>query len=298
MTAVEYLIEQFPKNKNFSNLSEEQKDIRKNQKKHTYKEKFTCTKCGYELPIQEFYFADKKTGRRRRSCRDCELKAAGIVEIGKFRFSKKIFEKGFRRCSVCKNTKPITEYYQKESAFGGYSNTCKDCNYQLTQKFIKSQKKEIGLFHIKQYGKRKYDIVEFDENIITKLKNEIIENQKPKYFIDGKSFVTVAEFARYIENKYGHPITMTEKRIYDGKTEEDCKLTEYQARCKYSGTIKGKIKVTDTITGEVFEFNNTTDERLNKMFSRATITTCIKTGEKTRITSLSKYKNPCIIARI
>lgn len=296
MTAVQYLVEQFPKNKNFSNLSKEQEDIRKNQKEYTYKEKFTCVKCGYEQPIQEFYVADKKTGRRKTSCRDCQMRAEGIVEIGKFRFSKKIFEKGFRRCSICKDTKPITEYYQKENAFGGRSHSCKNCNYQLTQKFIKSQKEEIGLFHVKQYGKRNYGIVEFDENIITKLKNEIIENQKPKYFVDGKSFVTIKEFARYIENKYGLPIGTTEKRISAGRTEEQCKLTESQMRS--IAYTQGKIKVTDTITGEVFEFNNTADERLIKMFSRATITRCIKTGEKTRITSLSKYKNPCIIARI
>ena len=298
MTAVQYLVEQFPKNKNFSNLSKEQIDIRKNQKEYTYKDKFTCIKCGYEQPIQEFYIADKHTGRRHKTCRDCKMKADGVVEIGKFRFSKKIFSKGFRRCSVCKDTKPITEYQKNKTAFGGYSNTCKDCNYELSQKFIKSQRETIGLFHIKQYGKRKYDIVEFDENIITKLKNEIIENQKPKYFTDGKSFVTIIEFAKYIENKYGIPITTTEKRIYDGKTEEDCKISKYECRSKWSGTFKGAIKVTDTVTGEVFIFNNTTNKNLKKMFSTSAIVKGIKTGEKTTITSLSKYKNPCIIARI
>ena len=62
--------------------------------------------------------------------------------------------------------------------------------------------------------------------------------------------------AKYIENKYGIPITTTEKRIYDGKTEEDCKISKYECRSKWSGTFKGAIKVTDTVTGEVFIFNN------------------------------------------
>ena len=298
MILTQWTIEQFPKNKNITNLSEEQKDIRKNQKKCTHKDKFTCVKCGYEQPIQEFYIADRKTGRRHKTCRDCKLRAEGVVEIGKYRFSKKIFDKGFRRCSICKDTKPITEYYEKENNFGGHSNNCKDCGYELTQKFIKSQREIIGLFHIKQYGKQKYGIVEFDENTITKLKNEIIENRKPKYFIDGKSFVTIAEFARYIENKYGLPITTTEKRILAGKTEEQCKLTEYEARCKFSGTLKGKIKVVDIVTKEEFIFESTRDIGLTKMFSSSAITKGIKTGEKTRMTSLSKYKNPCIISRI
>ena len=225
-----YLIEQFPKNKDIINLSDEQKDIRKNQKKFIYKDKFTCIKCLKEMPIKEFYVADKKTGRRKRSCRDCQMKDANIVEIGKVRFSKKILDKGFRRCCTCKNIKPINEYQTNEKTFGGHTHTCKDCNYNLSSNFIKLQREKIGLFHIKQYGKQKYGIIEFDENIITKLKNEIIESRKPKFFLDGKEFLTLADFARYILDEYGLPITMTTKRISQGKTEEQCKLSESKMR--------------------------------------------------------------------
>jgi hypothetical protein len=291
-----YSIEQFPKNKDITNLSEEQEHIRKDKKKFIYKDNITCKRCGKLMPIQEFYVKDKINGRRSKTCRDCHMKAMGVVEIGKLRFSKKILDKGFRKCSICKDIKPIIQYPKAEKVFGGHSNTCKDCSYQLSQIFIKSQRKTIGIFHIKQYAKQKYGITKFDENIIAKLKNEIIENRKPKYFIDGKDFVTIADFARYIESVYGLPITMTEKRISEGKTEEQCKLTESEMRS--IAYTKGKVKVTDTITGEVLMFNNTTDERLLKMFSASAINRCIKTGEKTRITALTKYKNPCTIARI
>ena len=114
--------------------------------------------------------------------------------------------------------------------------------------------------------------------------------------MDGLGFVTVADFARYMEEKYGLPITMTEKRISQGKTEEQCKLSESEMRS--IAYTQGKVKVTDTVTGEMIEFNNTADEKLNKMFSKSAITKGIKTGKKTRVTALSKYKNPCIIARI
>lgn len=30
-----------------------------------------CTKCGRQLPIDQFYWRDKKTGRRRSECKDC-----------------------------------------------------------------------------------------------------------------------------------------------------------------------------------------------------------------------------------
>lgn len=88
---------------------------------------------------------------------------------------------------------------------------------------------------------------------------------------------------------------MTEKRIMEGKTTEECRLTESKMRS--IAYTQGKVKVTDTVTGQTLEFNNTADEKLNKMFSKSAITKGIKTGEKTRVTALSKYKNPCIIAR-
>ncbi len=295
MGSTGYSLEQFPKNKDIVNLSDEQKFIRQNLKKYVYKDKFTCVKCGKEQPIQEFYVADINTGRRKKSCRDCQMKAADVIEIGKFRFAKKILDKGFRRCSVCKEIKPITDYTKSKTGYRGYSNNCYECSNKLHGEYLKKQQEEIGLFYIKQYGLRK-GISEFTNEIIEQLKTEIIENRKPKYFIDGLEFVTVADFARYIEVKYGLPVTMTIKRIYEGKTEEQCKMTESEMRS--IAYTKGKIKVTDTVTGEVFWFNNTNDEKLTKMFSRSAITRGIKTGEKTRITGLSKYKNPCIITRI
>lgn len=30
-----------------------------------------CTKCGRELPIEQFYWRDKKAGKRRSECKDC-----------------------------------------------------------------------------------------------------------------------------------------------------------------------------------------------------------------------------------
>jgi hypothetical protein len=291
-----FSVEQFPKNKDYRELSEEQKLIRKNAKKYYYGEEMTCNKCHKVQSINEFYIRNKLTGRRRLSCRDCQMKSIGVLDIGAVRFSKKILEKGFRRCSVCKDIKPITEYAKDKKRYAGYTNNCKSCNSLAVSRLQIEGKVNLTDWFVKEYGKRKYNFLEFDENLITKLRNEIIENRKPKYFIDEKEFVTIAEFARYIESIYGLPITMTEKRISEGKTEEQCKLTESEMRS--ISYTKGKVKVTDSITGEVFEFNNTSDPNLRKMFSTSAITRCILTGELTKVTSLSKYKNPCTISRV
>lgn len=294
---MKYSIEQYPKNKDTDAkmLSAEMKLVRAKHKHYTYGKTFKCKCCGKTLRIKEFYVKDKHTGRRSTKCRDCVMRQSGIVEIGRVRFAKDIFKKHFRRCSVCKNIKPLTEYAHDKNRYGGYANNCKECNSAAVAELQQRGKKTISDWYVREYGKRS-GLSKFDKPTINKLRKEIIENRKPKYFIDGKEFVTIAEFARYIESEYGLPITMTEKRISEGKTLEECKLTENQMRSM--AYTKGKIKVTDTVTGKTFEFVNTNDAGLLKMFSMTAITQGIKTGNKTRITKLSKYKNPCTIERI
>jgi NAD-dependent SIR2 family protein deacetylase len=290
-----YSIEQFPKNKDLTNFSEEQKEIRKREKKYKYGKKYTCKSCGKTLAIKEFYVKDKKTGRRSTKCRDCQMKGQGIIEIGKGRFALKIAEKGFRRCSNCKSIKPLEMYSNSKNEYLGKANICKECYTDLHREYCQQQQEQVGDFYVKQYGLRK-GIVEFTEEIMKELRNEIEAKREPKYFLDGKGFLTISDFARYVEAEYGLPITMTEKRIHEGKTEEECKLSESEMRSR--AYTKGMIKVTDTITGEVFYFKNTKDKKLLEMFSSTAITRCIQSGKKTGITSLSKYKNPCTIVRV
>ena len=223
------------------------------------------------------------------------MKNADIIEIGKSRFAVDILKKGFRRCSVCKIIKPLSDYSKSKSSFGGYSNNCYKCSKKLHYDFMQIQQDNIGDFYVKQYALSRYG-KKITENEIKKYRNEIIENRKPKYFIDNLEFVTLADFARYIELEYKNPTTMTEKRISEGKTEMECTYSENKMR-SIAYTL-GKIKVIDTITGKEFLFNNTQDENLKKMFSVNTITKGIKTGKPTRVTKLSKYKSPCLIKRI
>ena len=290
---------QYPsfKDINPEELSNDQILIRSNRKQFTYDKTIKCRSCGKELPITEFWLKDKKTGRRSTKCRDCSLRDQGVVEIGKTRFAMKVFEKNFRRCSVCKNLMPLTEFSHDKNRYGGYSNNCKTCNALGVSGLQKKGKSDITDWYVREYGKRK-GVVVFDEVILNELRNEILEKRKPKYFIDGKEFVTIADFARYIESEYGLPVTMTEKRIADGKSLEECKLTENEMRS--AAYTKGKIKVTDTVTGEVFEFKNTLDKGLRKMFSTATITQCLKSGRLAgaRDIKTKKYPNPCKIERV
>lgn len=295
MSNSSYLLEQYPKNKELGLLSDEQKNIRVNIKH--IKSKFkVCKKCGKKQKITEFYFKDKVTKRRDSTCRDCRLKQQGVIEIGALRFAMNIFKKGFRRCSVCKEIKPLNEYTNSATQYGGYSNNCYACSKKLHDEFINKERAAIGDFYVRQYALSNYGIRISLPDDYEKYRAEIIDKRKAKYFIDNREFLTLRDFARYIERQYGLPITMTEKRIMVGKTTEECKLTEHEMRSKMY--TKGKIKVTDIITKRVFYFKNTNDSELLKMFSKTAVTDKIKSGTPTRITKITKYKNPCIIERI
>lgn len=295
---MKYSIEQYPKFKDFDNLqlNEYQIEIRNNQKKYKYSKSKTCTKCHKKLPIKEFYIKDKETGRRSGHCRDCQMREADVLEIGKNRFADKIEAKGFRRCSICKNIKPLSEFTKNKGQKNGISNNCYECSNRLHSEYLQKEKEEIGEFYVRQYGLRN-GITEFTEGIIEQLRNEIIESRKPKYYLDGNEFLTGTDLADYILNEYDIPITTTLKRLTEGYNESDCIIKESEFRSLKSGTNKGKIKVTDTVTGEVFYFFNTKDKELAKMFGLSTVTKGIKTGLPVG-GKRSSYCNPCLIERI
>lgn len=295
-----YKLVQYPKNKDIPtrNLSIDQLWVRDRinavQEDHQT-EKRRCNECRKELPVGEFYLKNRETGRLDRTCRDCRMKKAGILNIGKYRFSATLLDKKFRRCSICKQILPLMEFNPSTTSAGGYSHTCKECNVHLTRNYRQRQMMESGHFHLRQYGLRK-GITEFTDEVYEKLREEIDAKRETRFVIDGHGFVTVTDFAEFMLETYKIPVTTTSKRISEGYTVEQCKLSEKEARS--IAKTKGSILVTDTVTGKTFRFRNTHDPELNNMFSTSAIARCIKTGEATRVTNLSKYPNPCTIKRV
>lgn len=295
-----YKITQYPAftDNNQRTLTLDQVKIRK-EYNNQRKGKIQCKRCGEYLNENEFYSRKKdkngKVLKRRIECKDCTLRRMGVKEIGKQRFADKIEEKKFRRCSVCKEIKPILEFSKNKSQKNGVSNNCYNCSFELHKKYINKQRQSIGDQYIREYGKRN-GIKTFDRKIIEELRIELEEKRHPKYYLDGFSFVKKVDIARYIENKYGNPITMTVKRLEKGYTEKECTISESENRSqKYT---KGKIEITDTITGKVYLFKNTNDNELRKMVSGTTITEGLKTGCPIGGYRNSLYKNPVIIQRI
>lgn len=302
-----YKIRQYSTTKpniDLSILSIDQIKIRLAELEPEYKgETRRCKVCGKEQMITEYYpkYADKEhkiIKSRRWTCRDCLLRRMKVKEVGKIRFAKKILHKHFRRCSICKEIKPLTEFKKSKNSYGGYSNNCYPCQHKLNHDFFQKQKNGIGDFYIKEYGYRQGITrgSEIDSQTMDRLRIEIIKSRKPKYFTDGKEFYDLQEFARYINKIYHIPHYTVEKRIQTGATEQDCKIPENFYRSLNNN--KGQVCVIDIITDEKWTFCHSSHPELLAMFNRNTITQAIKTGKPTRITSLSKYKNPCIIQRI
>jgi hypothetical protein len=257
-----------------------------------------CVSCNRELPIKNFY--ERKDGTQnkfRNECNECCLKNGGVKDIGKLKNRIELAATGLRYCTICKELKQLdTDFSNSKIGYLGKSNTCKKCSYELHSKFITNERNTLGRFYLKQYAIRHNIPIPVNDNDYDIIRNIILEDRKPILFIDGKEFLTIRDFANYIKDYYNNPITMTEKRIYMGKTEEECKLSEHDLRSQ--SYTKGKIKITDIITKEEYLFSNTRDPQLIKIFGGVDIAKKLKRGQVTRITKLSKYKNPYKIERI
>jgi len=360
-----YTIEQFPKFKKFEDdiLSKDQILLRHNSKERKIKgETKKCKTCNRILHIIEFWFCGAARVYRYNDCRDCKLKDKGVIEIGKTRVSNILSDKNVRRCGRCKDIKPFHEFYNDKRY--GKECTCKICSKEKNDIYVKKNKEEISDVYIKRYYYKKYKKEEFTDELLEKLRLDILEKRRFKFFIDDKKFKTKKPFTQYIEKKYGISASVVYRRLKQGWESKDCKISiekekedlrkiqernkklkssknpilfldgksftsklkfaEYvyekydikvatvrarlqkgytEEECLYSENevrrmkrSKGKIKVTDIITGEIMFFVNSNDPKLLENFRDYTIRKALKDGIQT--TTEEKYSNPCIIERI
>jgi len=194
---------------------------------------------------------------------------------------------------------PVFDFLPSSKKYDyGYTHTCKDCNHKLHKEFINKQWVKVGDFICRQYAKRVYGINKLDTDGYAKIRAEILKKREAKYFLDDQEFVTLESFAKYVQEGYGLPYFGTVKRIQSGYTEVECTIPEKEIRSIKSGTNKGKIKVTDTVTQEVFIFRNSTEKKLLEMFCGTTIIRGINTKQPVGGNTNGKYKNPCLIERL
>lgn len=90
-----------------------------------------CRKCGEEKPLTEFHIDNTKTLGRSSYCKECKKKW--------HKTHKKIPPLQYisittKKCSVCNEIKPVSEFNRDGNKLDGYGSLCKPCNiiYQKT----------------------------------------------------------------------------------------------------------------------------------------------------------------------
>jgi len=237
-----YTLEQFPKNKDIgrSKLSAAQLKLRAKAtpQSPSAEETRVCIICGKKLPITEFYVRDKVTGVRRIRCKDCVLKSEGVIELGKIRFANRLFDKGFKKCGMCKSIKPLSEFREDKKHSNGYISVCHEC----IQKRFRIQKETLGDSYVKNHIKRNNLSITPDE-----ARKTILEKREHRYIIDNQSFKTLLDFSNYVFQQYHIPLSTTANRIRQGYSVNDCKLSQheiYSRSLKKSWRERSKIRLT------------------------------------------------------
>lgn len=108
-------------------------------------EKKRCTTCFKTKLLGLFRLRTEMRGIKciyyHARCKDCDARKRGTKEVGKLLYAKTLFDKGFRRCTTCKETKPLTEYYVNKASHTKISNTCKNCQNEMNCKKYHESKK-------------------------------------------------------------------------------------------------------------------------------------------------------------
>lgn len=136
---MKYKIKQYQTsiNLDFSKLSKEQIKIRALAAEKPGEKKI-CKKCLKNKLLSDYRLRTIRNGVKGiyydASCKDCHARTRGTKEIGKLSYAKELFNKGYRRCTTCKETKLLTEYYKNRASSTKISNTCKICHKKAMYK--------------------------------------------------------------------------------------------------------------------------------------------------------------------
>lgn len=83
-------------------------------------EKLVCSKCKKEKPSREFYIS-AHTSKRLRRCKKC------TDELSRQKQFNAVYVKGYMKCILCLNRKPIDMFSVRGKVKVIRNKTCKDC---------------------------------------------------------------------------------------------------------------------------------------------------------------------------
>lgn len=96
-----------------------------------------CTKCNQIKPMTEFYLDISHPSGHCAKCKQCAAEYSKEYNLRRKRIKEKLKNMPKdKTCSLCKETKPITEFYRAKSSKDLHTNWCKDCTCKKHREYL------------------------------------------------------------------------------------------------------------------------------------------------------------------
>lgn len=188
-----------------------------------------CKKCGEEKPIEEFAIGRDCKDGRRFTCKICMNKSRLKPLSQKIIDRIDLFRRGLKICCICKEIKPLYDFYPREITADGLETNCKKCSNIISQKYKNDNKEKCRIKQKEWELKNLYKRVGYR-------KREYFKNFE-RYQLQGKKY---RENHKEEIKEYLHSYTQRKRkendRSYIGKVVANTKKS--RARCVDSYVIQ------------------------------------------------------------
>ena len=127
-------------------LSKDQINLRLNARNKPIEEEKLCKTCGLIKDVKDSFrvrLIKNSYYRVNATCKDCTARKRGVKEIGKLKFGKVLLDKGLRKCTKCRDIKPLNDFGNNKKLSGGKQFFCLDCTRIDKDRTVKSGFKYI-----------------------------------------------------------------------------------------------------------------------------------------------------------
>lgn len=111
-----------------------------------------CRDCGETKPIDQFYSDKARLDGRSIRCKACFNAKLATYQMRPPRHKT---PPGMKRCTLCKATKPESEFSQDRAFHDGLSRKCKTCSNARSSAYAKANRKALNAKQLARYHANK-----------------------------------------------------------------------------------------------------------------------------------------------
>lgn len=114
----------------------------------------TCKICDITKPLTEFHKDKSKVDGLNFYCKPCHIKKQKeYMKKGPKNLVPRQWNKDGKKCSRCKEVKPITEFHKSTLRYDGLDNRCKKCSYELHDDWRRNNLDKVAAGQRAKYAK-------------------------------------------------------------------------------------------------------------------------------------------------